>query len=127
MNERLHYKQANVPFKELYKKYKDAEIDGFGLFESFWKVYGKDENNLKSIEVFWRGNKNAPREFKELKVIFDEAAERQIRKLHVLDKTPTYLDSLSPSLKKLEYDKWYKEKQFAFIGRIAKGPSFKKY
>ena len=123
MNERLHYKQANVPFKELYKKYKDAEIDGFGLFESFWKFYGKDENNLKSIEVFWRGNKDAPREFKELKVVFDEAAERQIRKLHVLDKTPSYLDSLSPSLKKLEYDKWFKEKQFALAEQLGVKPS----
>ena len=123
MNERLHYKQANVPFKELYKKYKNAEVDGFDLFENFWKVYGKDENVLNSIEVFWKGNKNAPREFRELKIVFDEAAERQIRKMHVLDKTPSYLDSLSPNLKKLEYDKWFKEKRFALAEQLGVNPS----
>jgi hypothetical protein len=121
MNERLHYKQANKPFKALYKKYKNAEVDGFNLFEDFWKVHGKNENVLKSIEVFWRGNKNSPREFSNIKLVFDEAADRQIRKMHAIDRTPAYLDTLSPNLKELEYDKWLKEKQFALAEQLSVG------
>ena len=43
--------------------------------------------------------------------------------MHVLDKTPSYLDSLSPNLKKLEYDKWFKEKRFALAEQLGVNPS----
>ena len=121
MSEKLHYKQGNKPFKELYEKYGNAEVDGYNLFEDFWKIHGKDENNLNAIEVFWRGNKNSPREFSNIKLVFDEAADRQIRKMHAIDRTPAYLDTLSPNLKELEYDKWLKEKKFALAEQLSVG------
>jgi hypothetical protein len=123
MMEKHHYAVAMKPYNKLYKKYKNAEIDGFSLFEDFWKLYGKEDNWLKGKRIFWRGNEKAPKEFRKIKGIFDEAAERLIQKLHVIEKGDAYIDGLTPSLRKLEYEKWFKQKQIALAEELEVKPN----
>ena len=112
-----------VQYNKVYKKYGDANIDGFDLFESFWRAFGDKDNLISGKKIFWRGNEKAPKQFKQIKSIFDGAAERQIRKLHILDKGESYIDNLTPNLKELEYKKWFKEKQFALAEHLNVTPN----
>ena len=121
--EREAFENAMVQYNKVYKKYVDANIDGFDLFESFWKAFGDKDNLIGGKKIFWRGNEKAPRQFKQIKSIFDSAAERQIRKIHILDKGESYIDNLTPSLKELEYKKWFKEQQFALAETLGVKPN----
>ena len=121
--EREAFTNAMGQYNKVYKKYGNANIDGFNLFESFWKAFGDKDNLISGKKVFWRGNEKAPRQFKQIKGIFDGAAERQIRKLHILDKGEAYIDGLTSNLKELEYKKWFKEKQFALAEQLNVKPN----
>ena len=123
MMEKYHYEMAMKPYNKLYGKYKNAEIDGFSLFEDFWKLYGKEDNWIKGKRIFWRGNEKAPKEFRKIKGIFDEAAERLVQKLHIIEKGDAYIDGLTPSLQKLEYEKWFKQKQIALAEQLEVKPN----
>ena len=71
-NHNENLEQLENQYNKVYKKYGDANIDGFNLFESFWKAFGDKDNLISGKKVFWRGNEKAPRQFKQIKGIFDE-------------------------------------------------------
>jgi hypothetical protein len=123
LNERLHLKQANMKFNKVYRDYKSAEIDGMEIFESYWAASGgKGDDIFQDLQVFWRGNKNVPREFKQVKMVFDKAAERQIRKMHAIERGAE-IENLSGPLKELDFTKWFKEKQFALAENMKVPPN----